>query len=394
MTGIVLSGGGARGAYEVGVIKGIVEVLGLKPESSSPFDVFTGTSVGAINAAYLAAHGHRGDLNVAGLTEMWQDLNLVTHFRVDPLGFLSFGHWYRRLRGQSREIKGRALLDLEALENTIRGSGIWSQLNDNIDSGTVKALVVAALRISSGRTALFCQTAPTVNFRPSRDPRRYAVETTITAEHVLASAAIPLIFPVRFLGDGWYGDGSLRFNTPISPAIRCGAKRLLVISLLHENQQYEEPPGDPDMYPGPAVLLGKLLNALLLDPIDYDLSVLERFNRLLAVLDESLGPKTRQRVDQVSTEMRGAAYEPIETLVFSPSGDLGEIAGHHLRERGHIPELGRMGSWFMRRAAMEDATWELDLASYVLFDGLYLSKLIEMGYRDALARRSEIINFF
>ena len=142
------------------------------------------------------------------------------------------------------------------------------------------------------------------------------------------------------------------------------------------------------------MLLGKVLNALLLDPINYDLHVLRRLNRILGVLDDALGPKTRARVDDVTRDARGKPYTAIETLVFNPSADLGELAGLHLREQGPIDQLGRLGAWFLRRAAREEASWEVDLASYILFDGRYAERLIEVGRRDAHRRADEIRAFF
>lgn len=398
--GLVLSGGGARGAYEAGVIAGIVEVLGLRPGDEPPFRIFTGASVGAINVTYLAAHADRGDLAIDGLVDIWSGLNLEAHLQLDAFGFLGLRDRLRTFLRfmEPHEATSRSLLDATALERTVMDNVPWQRLHHHIDVGTVHALVIAALRVADGRTTLFAETAPHVKFEPSRDPRRRADHCRIGAEHVLASAAIPMVFPARRIDRTWYCDGGLRFNTPIAPAIRCGATRLMVVSLLHKSESGPAHlhPRDaaPGGYPDPVFLLGKVFNALLLDPIDYDLQMLHRFNALMGVIDDTLDPHEKARVDRVLTETRGAPYRRLETLVFRPAVDLGRVAGEHLRDRKVIPQIGRGASWLLRRAGRVDATWEVDLASYVLFDGVFARLLIEQGRADVLARADAVKAFF
>lgn len=401
--GLVLSGGGARGAYEAGVIAGLVEVLGLRPGDEPPFRIFTGASVGAINVTYLAAHADRGDMAIDGLVDVWASLNLEAHLQLDPLGFLGVRSRLRTLMRfmEPEEPSARSLLDATALERTVIDNVPWQRLHHLVDNGTVHALIIAALRVADGRTTLFAETAPRVTFEPSRDQRRQAIDCRVGAEHVLASAAIPMVFPARRIDQVWYCDGGLRFNTPIAPAIRCGATRLMVVSLLHkdEGRPPSVPPRDAGTramtgYPDPVFLLGKVLNALLLDPVDYDLQMLDRFNALMGVIDETLDPEAKARIDRVVTEARGAPYRTLETLVFRPAADLGRVAGEHLRDHKVIPQIGRGASWLLRRAGRADATWEVDLASYVLFDGTYARLLIEQGRRDVLARADAVKAFF
>lgn len=401
-SGIVLSGGGARGAYEAGVVAGIVEVLdaaGLLERS--PFSVFTGTSVGAINAAWFAAHAQRADMNVAGLLARWHGLELSKHLSLDPLRFLLGPRFGRRIaswRGDADEPRwGRSLLHPGALEELVESSIPYAQLHENVRSGVVQALIVAALEISSGRTTLFAELAPDHPFEPSRDPRRLALPSEIEARHVLASAAIPLLFPARKIGDHFYCDGGVRFNTPIAPAIRAGARRLVVISLLHPKPAAPAEGGaelDADRalnaYPSPIFLLGKVLNALLLDPVSYDLSVLDRFNRLLATLEATLEPHELERVHQVLASSRGLPYRRIETLVFKPSEDIGHLA--HLRARS--ASFASLSSLLVRRLADLGADFEADLLSFILFDGDFARQLTELGHRDALHRSEEITSFF
>lgn len=392
ITGLVLSGGGARGAYEVGVLQGLTEVLELGPDDPAPFQVFTGASVGAINTTFLAAHAHRGDMGAAQLAQVWRDLRLPVHLKVDPLRLLGARQLWARWRGKPG--LGTSLLDSEPLDAVVRDSVSWSQLHDNVRSGRVRALIVAALRVSTGRTCMFYETTDDSVFRPSRDPRRMARPGPITADHVLASAAIPVVFPSRRVDDGWYCDGGIRFNTPVAPAIRAGAERLMVISLMYDGAPTAAAAPTDEQYPNPLFLLGKVLNALLLDPIAYDLQILRRFNRLIEVLDQTLDAAERARVDAVVTATRGQPYRQLETLVFHPSCDLGCVAGEHLRRHVDALDLSRFSRWVLRKAADPGATWEDDLASYVLFDGAFAERLIEIGRADAHARAAEIRDFF
>ena len=271
----------------------------------------------------------------------------------------------------------------------------YERLHDNIRRGAAKALVVAALEISTGRTTMFAELAEGMELRRSRDPRRVVRHAAITARHVLASAAIPLLFPARRIGRFYYCDGGVRFNTPIAPAIRCGAKRLVVVTLLHPRASYAEEDSaqaeaNVHAYPSPIFLLGKVLNALLLDPVRYDLSVLEGLNSLIGTLEQTLDPDELERVRSVIAETRGQPYERIETLVFRPSADIGRMAHDHAKR----VEPGTLSSMLVSRLAGLGADLEADLLSFVLFDGEFASALIELGRKDAHARAAEIEAFF
>lgn len=383
-TALVLSGGGVRGAYEVGVVQGILDVLG--PRDRVPFQTWVGTSVGGINAAYLAGHAHRADLGISGLVDIWQRLRLEDHLRV-RLGGL-FG------RGQDRERIGRSLLDSRSLEYLVEGSVPWGTLHDNVQDGIVQALIVTALDIATGRTVSFAELAPGTVYRSSSDPRRRAQEERITAAHVLASAAIPMVFPARRVGERFFCDGGLRFNTPIAPAIRAGADRLVIVSLRHGIPRAFEESDKTQQYPSVWFLLGKLLNALLLDPIAYDLQVLDRFNRLWEVLEASLDPHEMARLETVLAEARGLPYRRLSTLVFSPSVDLGLMAGVHLARIVARKDLPLRLRWILGRLGDPRRDLESDFASYLLFDGTFAAALIEQGRRDAQCRRADVERFF
>ncbi|RME21964.1 MAG: hypothetical protein D6798_16935 [Deltaproteobacteria bacterium] len=391
-TGLVLSGGGTRGAYEAGVLAGIVDVLGLTDRDRSPIDVFVGSSVGAINAAWLVSHCDRGDLGVQGLVDLWTSL--------DPADFLrlSWSGW-RRLRGRGRQRRrdpaanpriGGSLLDPAPLERLVEDCIDWERLHRNIATGRARALVVPALEVADGVTAMFCECSPGTHFTASRDPSRRGVVGPLTPQHVLASAAIPLLYPARRIGPGLYFDGGLRFNTPLAPAIRLGAERLVVFSPLKAHRGSDGAVVDP----GVGFLAGKLLNAVLLDPIQYDLQVLDRFNALLSVLEETLTPDELARVQAVIVNKRGVPYRCLRRLLFTPSEDLGSLGTAHLR--AHLDDWGL--DWFsryaLRRAVGGPDDGEADWTSFVLFDGELARRLVEVGHRDATARSEELRRFW
>jgi NTE family protein len=389
-TGIVLSGGGARGAYEAGVVLGLTQVL--KP-SEPPFDVLCGTSIGALNAAYLAAHAHLPDMNANGLVEQWRALDVSRHLRLDMRGVLG---WKRDFSlGQERQPStvGRSLLDTHALDEIVRDHVPWDSLHRNVSAGRVRSLVISALHIASGRTTLFAELAPGTTFTDSRDQRRVMRLGPIEPDHVLASAAIPLLFPARRIGDQYFCDGGLRFNTPIASAIRSGAERLVVISLLSQENALTDrtPEGQRVLaYNSPVFLIGKVLNALLLDPMRYDLQVLDRFNRLIEALEKVLPADELAAVQDVLQESRGLPYRKLKTLVFRPTLDVGRLA----RERASKLQGSRFSSWLLARTAKLGALWESDLVSFILFDADFAQELIDLGRADALARSEEIRAFF
>lgn len=402
-TGIVLPGGGMRGAYEAGVVAGITQALGRKRSDPSLFQIFTGSSVGAINAAFLASQAHRGDHGIDDLLEIWRSLRFEDMARMRPLGLLPMPIRLRRALGRKlgTEHTRRGFLDSRGLQDAVNRAVDWKSLHRNTSSGLVRALIITALQVASGKTTMFAELAPNVSFRPSQDTRRMVSRGPIEAEHVMASAAIPVLFPSRRIGKHYYCDGGLRFNTPIAPAIRAGARRLVVITLIHE--QRDRPSRMPfsekvshgpavEEDPSPVFLVGKLLDALLLDPVDYDLHVLDRTNKMAAALERALPVEELDRMDRIMIEARGAPYRHLPTIVFRPSEDLGNLAGAvvaKLKARDLGFSLRAALRWALRESG-EEADW----ASFLLLDGLLAERMIELGRRDALARTSDIREFF
>ncbi len=398
-TGLVLSGGGMRGAYEVGVVAGIIEVLASQGLSAPYFDVFSGTSVGAINATYLAAHSHFPDYAIGELASIWKSLRLSEHAKVRPLGLWSGGLKGKLEKFTSGTPLGNSLVDTRALEILVRRSVNWDQLHQNIDRNLVSALLVAALHVVSGRTTIFTEHSPSAQIAPVHDERRTTSVERITPDHVLASAAIPLLFPTRRVGAHYYCDGGLRFNTPIAPAIRAGSERLIVVSVRYARTAPEvaaEEASDEGLGKdlSPVFLIGKLLDALLLDPVEYDLRILERLNQMMEVMEEALPARDLEKVQRVWIQHRGAAYRRLDTLVFTPSCDLGTLAGEYIRTSLDLSQLRPLVRYLIERAAKEDPNAEADWASFLLFEGGFAERLIEIGRLDALAKRHAILEFY
>jgi NTE family protein len=378
VTGLVLSGGGARGAYEVGVLQAIVEIIG-PGQCQSAFQVYTGTSVGALNATWLAAHADQPDMGIHGLAEKWSELRIDEHLRLNRLRDLiprkSSGTW--------------SLLNIGPLAKLMTSTMPWARLHQNIQSGAVHALAVACLEVATGQTVIFAETAPNVTFRPTRSPSRQGRTTQINAEHILASTSLPFLFPPRKIDGSWFVDGGLRFNTPIAPALRLGAERVCVISLLSETDA-TTPKVAPIEFPSPSFLAGKILDALLLDPMVHDIQVLDRFNALMDVLDDVLTEEEQARVDDVITERRGMPYRRIDRLLFRPTADIGEMAAQFVKKI----RVRRPATAILTQAMKFGESKESDLLSFLMFDKTFVEPLIDLGYQDAKNRRDEIEAFF
>jgi NTE family protein len=397
-TGIVLSGGGARGAYQVGVVAGILDVLAPCGLGHAPFNILCGTSVGAINAGYLASHAQAPDLAIDGLINAWSSLKLENHLKISLRGLVGAYATAKNAAGKGplsqRPVEARALLDSLPLTELVNTEVDFTQLHENVRTGVVHALVIAALEIGSGRTTMFIEASPYVRFPEWSDPRRNVRREPIGLQHILASAALPLVFPPRRIHGEAYCDGGVRFNTPIAPAIRAGADRLVVISLLSESPQPEIADIPIEVreasYKNPVFLLGKILNALLLDPMHYDLQVLDRFNKMIDTMEHVLTPPQLAEFHRVVREERNMEYRKLSTLVFRPSRDVGEIALEFARKI--VPQ--GLGPNLLHRLANQRSVWQSDLVSFLSFDGRFAKRLIAMGRNDAVARREEIENFF
>lgn len=357
--------------------------------------VVCGTSVGAIHATYLAATAEQPRRDIGRLVDLWRSLRIEKMLRLGPRDLARLPRELRSLFEPHERAQG-VLINSTLLREVVTRNTPWANIGRNLREGHVDALTVSATHISSGKTTVFVDTALDELPAWSRDPRVEPRRVRIGPPHALASAAIPLLFPPVKIDGLYYSDGGLRQNTPLSPALRLGCNRVLVIGLRHE-----EPPAmqrgriDPDIdepYPGAFFLLGKVVDALMLDRLEYDLLRLDGFNVILREGVEAFGPSFVQQLSATAERMRGAKYRPVEPLVIRPSRDIGEMAAEFVEV--FRSKLGRMAGWMLGKIAAMEVLGDSDLLSYLLFDGRLGAALIELGRADADAAREDLIEFF
>jgi NTE family protein len=400
---VVLSGGGARGAYEAGVLYFLLEKLPAILGRRVRFDIVSGSSVGAIHACFLAGHaGEPGAL--AELVEIWRSFEIEKVLRLTPFKLLSLPG---RLLGIGRKPKPEAsaapggpmripgILDFSPLERVIVDHVPWPRIPEKIRGEEIDAVAVAATEVKTGNTVIFVDNREGRVDHWARDPFVIARATRLGPEHALASAAIPLIFPAIAIGGSFYCDGSLRLNTPLSPALRLGADRVLVIG-MHYQRPVSDPPSEvaEESAGSPAFLAGKVLNALLLDRVDYDADRLRLFN---AILEQGLrvyGEDFLARINEPIIRSRGTAYRIVRDLFLQPSRDLGALASECLAHRRPRPQPGSWLSRIFLRYAAKNTGGEADFLSYLYFDGCYANHLVELGIADAERYTDELTQFF
>lgn len=401
---LVLSGGGARGAYEAGVLSYLFTEIAPRLGREVHFDIVTGASVGAIHACYVAAYQNSSDA-WARLAEIWRGLTLDRVFPVGaselfsvPLRLLGLAPAPKPLPAKG-ELPQRlpGLFEVGWLEHIVLQEIEWQLIRDHIDSGSLHALAVAATEIATGRAVIFADTKDGQLPPWSRDEFVVAKSARIGPAHALASAAIPLVFPAVRLTGAYYADGGLRLNTPLSPALRLGADRVLVISLQHGRTK-----ADDDRlarhretnFTSPVYLAGKALNALLIDRIEHDLDRLRLLNRILAAGVSAYGAGFVDRINDVVVVERRAPYRIVQEMSIRPSEDLGALAGKCL---GRMSRARGISDWLSRtfvRYAGRGGMAEPDLLSYLLFDNCYTDRLIALGREDAEAVADRLVDFF
>lgn len=395
--GIVLSGGGSRGAYEAGILCYLRSGLAKRLGRQVPIDIVAGTSVGAINAAYIAATMTEPDQQARGLEAAWRSLRIEQLIGLTPKDLWSAG---RMLMGREPAppavgaYRYGGVLNTGGLEQFVVRSIPWSGIERSLRSRALSALSVSATHIGTGHTEVFLSSADPVPRSWSNDPFVRHRAARIGPRHVLASAAIPLLFPAVKIGDDFYTDGGLRQNTPMSPAIRLGADRLLLISLRHVAEPTASLQAEHvAAYPKPLFLLGKALNALMLDPTEYDLQRLQRINTILEAGRAAYGPGFDSAINDRLVASREAPLRRIQTVHLRPSVDIGALASDFVA-RGKIRLDGRIARTLLQRLAEGESPRENDLLSYLLFDGDYAAELIDMGRRDAARKEEELAALF
>jgi len=367
---VVMSGGGARAAYQIGFLDEITERL---PRLQPP--ILTGVSAGAINAAYLASRPGTFARNVDELADVWQRLRSEDVFDASALKVWRIvAGWGLRLLsgGRVRTAPRRGLIDTSPLRDFLCGvlgtpDGRLPGIAEKIRRGQLRAVALTASSYTSGGTVTFCQGRDVTGWeRPLRRSR----EVELSVDLVMASSALPLFFPAVRLDDGWYGDGGIRLTAPLAPAVHLGAERVLAISTRSPDPETPPPPHGPIPYPPPSQIAGALLNAIFLDQFDGDALRLERVNELLARIPPS----------------EHGTLRPIALQVHRPSQDLGRLANEY---EARLPPNLR----FLTRGTGTLETPSNDVLSLIMFQHDYVSRLVELGREDAAASMDQIVAF-
>ncbi|MEO7093044.1 MAG: patatin-like phospholipase family protein, partial [Polyangiales bacterium] len=393
-TALVLAGGGARGAYEAGVLRYLCEEMPKTTGVMPWFDIVCGTSVGALNACFVASTADVLERSSSLLTSRWTEMRAENLLNVRPMEVARF-MWSLfggapAASGDSdtetpkphslRERKG-GLFDTRALERFVLESVPWSRISRNVAEGVVHALSVSATHVASGKTVVFVESGGALP--PwSRDPHVRVKQTRITPWHALASAAIPLLFPAMPIDGTYYVDGGLRQNTPLSPALRLGADRVLVVSLKYQPEpalaavrESVLGPLREEALPSPFFLIGKTLNALMIDRVDYDLDRMRRMNAIIDSGVDAFGPTFLDEINRRVASTKGAPLRYVRDILVRPSQDVGEIAAAYARSPA-FASSGIAGRG-LRRLAEAEGDDEADLLSYLLFDGGYGEELVQ-----------------
>jgi NTE family protein len=395
---LILAGGAARGAYEVGVVRYLLEDVAKALGCEVPIDVLCGTSAGSINACMLAAHADKPSLRASMLAQRWTDLRLEQVVKPSPGEIFSLGG---RLLGRSapkrdvREGRRGGIFDPSGVEAIVHDAVPFDNIAAHMKAGLLSAMSISTTHVASGRTVVFVQREQGGAPRWGGDPTMVVKPATIRADHVLASAAVPLLFPAVEIDGTFYCDGGLRQNVPLSPARRLGADSLVVINPRYIRELSPTPAEAAEHereYPDPLFVVGKAMNALLLDRIENDIDRLQRLNAVLAAGTARYGPGFADGLNEELAKMGVGKMRPLDVVYIRASRDIGVLAAEYVKSPEFAKRVKGLMGRIMRRIAEGES--EADLLSYVLFDGEFAGRLIEIGRADAREKHEALAKLF
>ena len=370
-SGLVLAGGGARAAYQVGVLQAIREIL--PDPKANPFPIICGTSAGAVNAGALAVHADDFGGAVQKLLEVWQNFEPRHVYRADFPGVaINSLRWFAGfLFGAFIKDKRISLLDNRPLEALLGRYLDFSRIARNIEAGALDAVSISCSGYTSGQSCSFFE--GNERLEGWKRSQRIGIRTKLNVSHLMASSAIPFIFPPYHLNREYFGDGSMRQVAPVSPALHLGADRVVVVGTARiRNDSPERTRGD--LFPTLAQIAGHVMNSIFLDTLAVDLERLERINRTVSCVP----PEALRKM--------GLTLHHVDVLVLTPSQPLEEIAVRHVR---NLPWAIR----FLLRSVGAMRRGGANLASYLLFERGYCRELVQLGYNDTIRRREEVEAF-
>lgn len=371
-TGLLLPGGGARAAYQVGVLKALAELT--RDHTQNPFPILCGTSAGAINAVGLATQADNFGRAAEWLESLWMQLSVEHVYCTDWFDILQNAWRLTRSLFNAGVAVGHpvGLLDNTPLRNLLGKVLNFDRIGEHIHNGHLRAISVSAMNYTKGVSISFFQGGP--NHANWQRWRRQGIACPLQLNHLMASTAIPTIFPPEEIWGNYFGDGALRQLAPISPALHLGAERVLIVPANGHKRNYSRPIRKVQS-PAFGQILGHLLNSAFIDSLETDIELLERVNELITMIPEEVREQMPRQLN------------PVESYVISPSQDIDTIAELHVKE---LPRSIRL---FLRTTGSGHSSGGVNAASYLLFTRPFVEQLIDLGYGDAMAEASEIMSF-